>query len=163
MQEPVMLAQTLKGWDRYQEHLTAALAPLTPEQLAFQIAPHLRSIMTLTAHIIAARVWWFHLLMHEGPADLRPLVKWDDEGAPARTAGELVQGLYRTWTVIHDGLARWTVADLADEFCYRWPGGDTAYTFTRQWIIWHVLEHDLHHGGELSFALGASGLPGLAL
>ncbi len=34
---------------------------------------------------------------------------------------------------------------------------------TRGWIIWHVVEHDLHHGGELSYSLGALGLPGLSL
>ncbi len=22
-------------------------------------------------------------------------------------------------------------------------------TYTRQWVIWHLIEHDLHHGGEL--------------
>jgi len=33
----------------------------------------------------------------------------------------------------------------------------------RGWIIWHVIEHDLHHGGELSYSLGAHGLAGLNL
>jgi hypothetical protein len=28
----------------------------------------------------------------------------------------------------------------------------------RKWVIWHLLEHDLHHGGELSFVLGMHGL-----
>lgn len=28
----------------------------------------------------------------------------------------------------------------------------------RGWIIWHVLEHAIHHGGELSLALGEYGL-----
>jgi hypothetical protein len=26
-------------------------------------------------------------------------------------------------------------------------------------VTWHVIEHDLHHGGELSFSLGAHNLP----
>ena len=29
------------------------------------------------------------------------------------------------------------------------------YSFTRQWVIWHLIEHDLHHGGEISLTLGA--------
>lgn len=33
------------------------------------------------------------------------------------------------------------------------------YQFTRQWGIWHVAEHDMHHGGELFFTLGMHGLP----
>jgi uncharacterized damage-inducible protein DinB len=32
-------------------------------------------------------------------------------------------------------------------------------TLTRQWILWHVLEHDLRHGGELFLTLGIHGLP----
>jgi hypothetical protein len=29
---------------------------------------------------------------------------------------------------------------------------------TRQWVIWHLIEHDLHHGGEISLTLGMYGL-----
>ena len=29
---------------------------------------------------------------------------------------------------------------------------------SRAWIVWHVLEHDLHHGGEISHTLGMHGL-----
>lgn len=28
-------------------------------------------------------------------------------------------------------------------------------------IIWHVLEHEIHHGGEISLVLGQHGLPGV--
>jgi uncharacterized damage-inducible protein DinB len=31
---------------------------------------------------------------------------------------------------------------------------------SRSWVIYHVMEHDLHHGGELSLTLGIHGLPG---
>jgi hypothetical protein len=32
----------------------------------------------------------------------------------------------------------------------------------RGWVVWHVLKHDLHHGGEIGFSLGLSlGLHGL--
>ena len=29
------------------------------------------------------------------------------------------------------------------------------------WIIWHVLEHEIHHRGELSLMLGMMGREGL--
>jgi uncharacterized damage-inducible protein DinB len=32
------------------------------------------------------------------------------------------------------------------------------YALMRQWIIWHVIAHDLHHGGELAFTLGKQGI-----
>ncbi len=161
MKEPIALTPVFEGWAQYQQHLTTAIAPLTPEQLTLQIAPHLRSIMMLAAHIVATRVWWFHFALQEGPDDLRPLVKWDIDGEPERTADELVEGLNRTWAMMQDGLTRWTQADLEAEF--QRPEAKSSKTVTRQWIIWHVLEHDLHHGGELSFALGVHGLPAIDL
>ena len=48
------------GWRNYQGLLIAALAPLTPEQLALQSAPHLRSIEEIATHIIGARARWFN-------------------------------------------------------------------------------------------------------
>ena len=30
---------------------------------------------------------------------------------------------------------------------------------TLQWIIWHVLRHDIHHGGELALGMGGYHLP----
>jgi uncharacterized damage-inducible protein DinB len=33
--------------------------------------------------------------------------------------------------------------------------------WTRQEIIWHVLEHEITHGGELSQVLGGLGLDGI--
>src|SRR5216684_5349436 len=32
------------------------------------------------------------------------------------------------------------------------------YALTRQWITWHVIAHDLHHGGELTLMLGMQGI-----
>lgn len=35
------------------------------------------------------------------------------------------------------------------------------YTYTPAWIFWHVLEHEIHHRGELSLILGLLGREGL--
>jgi len=47
-------------------------------------------------------------------------------------------------------------SDLAKK--YQIPNGNT---FTLRWIIWHVLEHEIHHRGELSLILGLLGHEGL--
>jgi len=31
----------------------------------------------------------------------------------------------------------------------------------RGWIIWHMLEYEIHHGGEISLVLGQDNLPGI--
>ena len=147
------LARFYQGWETYQGYLTNTIAPLTSEQLALRAAPNLRSIGIIAAHIIAARVVWFHAVMGEGPADLMPMRAWDAYDPIQQNAAELVAGLEATWNLIQECLARWTAADL-DRTFQRRDG-----LVSRQWIIWHVIEHDLHHGGELFLTCGIHGLP----
>jgi len=99
--------------------------------------------------------------MHEGPADIAPMADSNDEGQPAWTTSEIVHGLARTSKVVADGLARWTPDDLAEVFQHPRRGPEAKYS--RQWIVWHMVEHDIHHGGELSFALGILRLPAMDL
>jgi uncharacterized damage-inducible protein DinB len=63
--------------------------------------------------------------------------------------------------MIDDCLRRWTPDDLAEEFTRERRSG--TQTITRQWVIWHLMEHDLHHGGEISQILGSHGVPALDL
>ncbi len=74
----------------------------------------------------------------------------------ARAHGELAEGFAATWGMVERALSRWTPADLDEVIEGTWHG--ESYSFTRQWVIWHVAEHDLHHGGEISLTLGANGL-----
>ena len=148
------------GWDRYQTLLVGAVAPLTLEHLALRNSPDTWSVGEISAHVIAARVWWFHTRMGEGPTNLAPLEFWDGTGQPARSAAELVVGLETTWLMIESALARWTPADLFQVFPIR---SDDQVERSRQWVIWHTLEHDIHHGGEISSILGANGLAAVAL
>lgn len=149
------------GWEVYQQRLIEAIAPLTAEQLALRPAPHQWSVGTLAAHIISARVGWFHLRMGEGSVDLAPMYTWDEDGEPPRSATELVAGLEATWQMIHDSLSRWTVDDLEQVFPH--PSRSDWPARSRRYIIWHVLEHDIHHGGELSSVLGSHGLAAVNL
>lgn len=160
------IASFYRGWDEYQRLLVAAIAPLSAEQLALQTAPHLWSVEMLAKHIISARVGWFHVWMGEGSAELAPLCDWDEADQPARSAAELVSELEQTWQLIQNALAQWTTSDL--EYIFESPYPDQTRngkkrTKSRQWIIWHVLEHDLHHGGELSLILGSHGIAAIDL
>lgn len=146
------LAPFYQGWDRYNTLLTEAIAPLSPDQLALRAAAPLRPIWLLAAHIIGARVGWFQVVMGEGGPAVAEFNAWDADGAPPRDAAELVAGLNATWAMIEDCLDRWTPATLNDPFTSR-----RGRAVTRQWIVWHVMEHDIHHGGELFLTLGMHG------
>ena len=105
---------------------------------------------------------------------------------PFHPAAELVAGLEKTWQMIEQTLARLTPADLEqvfpplDEaervrhaklvepalqpFAQMWldaaaRSGEVRPAVSRQQIIWGVLEHDIHHGSEISTILGVHGLP----
>ena len=149
-----------KGWDAYQTLLVKAIAPLSSDQLALRVAPHLRSVGENVAHIISGRVSNF-LVMGEAGPDIAPLEKWDVDGAPPRSAAELVNGLETTWQMIQTALVRWTPADLQDVFVD--GEGEQAPRITRQWIIWSTIKHDLHHSGEVSLTLGTHRLDALDL
>jgi uncharacterized damage-inducible protein DinB len=143
-----------EGWDNYQGLLVDAIAPLSPEQLALQAAPTLRPVWLIAAHILGTRIGWFQNVMGEGDPALAGFDPWDADGAPPRTAAELIEGLEATWRMVEDCLERWTPAMLDDRFTT-----SRGRIRTRQWIVWHVIEHDLHHGGELFLTLGMHGLP----
>ena len=161
-QEQLTLAPFYRGWEEYQRLLIDAIAPLSPEQLALHASSGQRPIWLIAAHIIGTRVGWFQR-MGEGQGDpiLAEIDLWDADGAPPRTAQELIQGLELTWAMIDGCLKRWTPAMIDDTFTYNRSSGPV--TRTRQWIIWHVIEHDLHHGGEISLTLGNHGLASLDL
>ncbi len=155
-EENFTLTTFYTAWQAYQERLKAALAPLTAEQLALRAAPGLRSVGENAGHIIGCRVGWFTETLHEpASADLTE-VRWDAPDGPAGSAAALVQGLDRSWQLMADCLARWSDTDMQQIFPDEWDGEQVL--LSRAWSVWHVLEHDLHHSGEVSLTLGMYGL-----
>jgi len=145
-----------QNWKLYQDHVKEAIAPLTEEQLALRAAPHLRSIGQIATHIITVRASWFTYDLHEHYEGIAPILEWGEPDAPARTAAELLIGLDLTWQMMADALARWNSDDMAQTFAEEENG--TTFYVSRSWVIWHLIEHDLHHGGEISLTLGMHGL-----
>ena len=150
------------SWKEYQDHIKGALAPLTAEQLELRAAPHLRSIGENALHIIGCRASWFiDFLGEDGGEEMKVYAGWNEGalalGAPIPTAAEMVQALDRTWQCMTDCLARWSPDDVRQTFPDDWDGKQV--DVSRAWVVWHVMEHDLHHGGELSLTLGMHGLP----
>jgi uncharacterized damage-inducible protein DinB len=146
-------------WETYQQRLIATITPLSSEQLALPVVSH-ETIGELLAHMIGARFWWFHRWM--GEEEPPELVDWGDE-EDLRDAASLVSAFATTWRMISPALSRWTATDL--EHLVQPPASVAAERspHTREWIVWHVLEHEIHHGGELSLALGGHGLRGIDL
>lgn len=149
------LSGIYKGWDVYQGHLVFMVKPLLPDQLGLRVAPHLRSVGEIAAHIVGARARWATRdLGATDPAMVEfSKLGYGDKPVPVPSVPELVDGLDTTWKFLSDALTRWTTDDLAAVVFEGERWGEHV-TLTRQWVLWHLIEHDMHHGGELSLTLG---------
>lgn len=178
MTEAPSLMSIFEGWDGHQLALVRAIAPLTPEQLAWRPASHLRSVGEIISHIALGRLYWFHNMGAPGSAELARQIapgegekantenlaefrRWFDaiaqqEEAIVENPTELLRWLEASWQVIDTTLTTWTVADLAQTYRHLYQG--RMYAVSRQWVIWRIMSHDLHHGGELSILLGMQGI-----
>src|SRR5262249_5728982 len=118
--------------------------------------------------------YWFHDVLGEGDQALRDRFRvttttvpgislddalWEDDETHPRTASEIVDAFETTWALIEPCLRRWTSEEITAEI----PQGGADRTTTRGWVIWHLIEHEVHHGGAISLILGTNGLPAVDL
>jgi uncharacterized damage-inducible protein DinB len=156
-EESFTLTTIFDAWNQYQEHIASALAPLTDEQLMLRAAPDMRSIGQLAVHIAGCRAGWFTDFLGEGDdtptgAQIKAIAAWDEQDRSLWNAVHLVEALGTTWQFVMDRVALWSADDLKTTFEDDWDG--VKVQLSRAWVLYHVMEHDLHHGGELSLTLG---------
>lgn len=167
------LATIYDGWNGHQTSLVNGIAPLTAEQLRWRPAPHLQSVGEVARHISLGRITWFARMGAPGSAalvDQIPSWETDSDGNRdivesafpiAEQATDLVYWLENTWQMIDATLAQWTVSDLAQSYRHTWNG--QVYAVSRQWTIWRILTHDVHHGGQIALMLGTQGIEAFEL
>ncbi len=128
------LARILEGWDGYQTSLLHATTPLTSEQLSLSRmgAPGMDTV--------AQHVPRWHM-EDDGTRQVA------EESVPCYDAGLLAEWLALSWQPIQRLLEEWTVDDLFQ----RYPLAE--YVVSRQWTIWRIMSHDIHHGGQLATML----------
>ena len=145
-----------QNWRGYQQKLRDCIAPLTGDQLSLQPAAHMWPLEQIVQHIITVRAGWFSGTLQEEDAAMTAYMEWGQRESPSRSGAELARALDETWAFIEACLQRWTPADCAMTFPDEYDG--TITYVSRNWVIYHVMEHDLHHGGEASLILGMNGL-----
>lgn len=162
------LANIFDGWNGHQTSLVNAIAPLTPAQLGWRPAAHLQSVGELARHISLARITWFSRMGAPGSeAVVKQIDAWEEDSDGNRDivesalpiteqAPELVRWLELTWQMVEATLQRWNVSDLEKSYRHKWNG--QVYDVSRQWTIWRILTHDVHHGGQIALMLGMQGI-----
>lgn len=127
------------SWDDYQQALKKSIAPLTAEQLALRLVPHLRSVGEIAEHIVYGRALWLAREVNDASADVAPLLRWEDPADPPHSAAEILAALDLTWQRFNALMQRW--AAYGEDF----PAAE-ADTLG---ALWGMLDHDLPHIGEL--------------
>lgn len=145
-----------ENWRGYNARLQKCIAPLTDEQLRLQPATGMWPLGQIGQHIVSVRAGWFSGTLQEPDDLMTGYMEWGQRESPARSAAEIVSGLGDTWDFIESRLLRWSDADGAVTFPDEFDG--QIYQLSRNWVIYHVLEHDIYHGGEISLILGMNGL-----
>ena len=163
------LSEIFDGWGGYQASLVHAIQSLTEEQLAWKPSKDLRSIGEIAAHIAMGRIVWFVRMKAPRSEELAakiPAWEYDPEGngyivekamGIDRDPAALVAWLGDTWGMIEAALETWTVNDLWLTYRHVWRGD--AYEVSRQWTVWRILSHDIHHGGQIARILAERGIP----
>jgi uncharacterized damage-inducible protein DinB len=155
------LSLFLAEWESYQSKLIQSVKDLSEEELDLKPFPKLRSLRDILTHLTAVRARWFFLVMGAGGEEFKRVSTWDKRGRKAKTLLELLDGLQRTFQVMRETIQNWTDKDWERT----WPGeyrGEPEI-ITPYWVVWHLIEHDLHHGGEISIMLGLSGKRGIQI
>lgn len=137
-------------------------AYLEPAHLEWQPHPGVNTVGMLLAHLAVVDVWWIRLAPHETPEEqcdgiMRGIIgiSMDDDGLPlaaagghprtlaGRTLADYMRMLDAARAVTHQELRQWRDADLATTFSLR------DRLVTREWTVYHVLEHFAAHYGQV--------------
>lgn len=145
-----MNARELFGhWAVVRRDLFRALDTIADEQLDFVPREGLWSLGTVVRHIANAEEGWFRY------AITRELDKWAPRyGAEAYPTVESIKHLLAEVHTRTEAYLETLDADRLDEVLET-PWGER---LSPREIIWHVLEHEIHHRGEIFLMLGLMGM-----
>lgn len=141
--------QLYSHWNEARENLYRALDMLTDEQLHFVPGEGLWSLGTVVTHIARAEDSWMRC------AIVGAVAEWP-KGRYAFEDYASVGALKALLAEVHERtLAFLETVELED---LDRPVGVMRETTTLGWIIWHVLDHEIHHRGEVFLMLGLMGM-----
>jgi uncharacterized damage-inducible protein DinB len=144
------LSTLLKYWAEARKGLYEALDKLEDAQLDFTPREGLWSLRQTACHIAEAEEGWFRVqVTHE-------LSDWRQAYYPAQRY-PTVPALKALLAEVHARTERYFAEDgeakMQQEVSLSW--GPKVKV---EWVFWHVLEHEIHHRGEIFLMLGLQGI-----
>ena len=135
-------------WGEARTLLVEAVQTLQDSDLAYTPGGGLRSIGENVAHIGQGEDFWCSRVVDQ------PMGVWDAAEDPQLAT---VSGLLRRLDELHQKtlghLSALEASALEEQIeTRRGPR-------TKHWVFWHIIEHEVHHRGEVFFAMGIHGTP----
>ncbi len=146
------LKQLFGHWEIVRQGLVEVVEKFTEEDLDKRPFPESWSVREIIYHIANTEAGWIHY------AAQGELTAWPDPYTAA--AYPHIADILALLKTIHTQTEVW-LATLGLQDLSRVVSFGDGQIFTLQWIIWHVIEHEIHHRGELSLFLGQLGREGL--
>jgi uncharacterized damage-inducible protein DinB len=142
-----------KYWNDVRAVLYEAFDLITDEQLSFTPREGLWSLHETLCHIAGVEEGWFRYVV------TREIGGWDEaEFNPADypTRADLRVLLDRVHARTTAMFAAESDLSAAMQREITMPRG--GHPFTVEWVTWHVIEHEIHHRGEVFLMLGLLGI-----
>lgn len=140
-------------WDQIHKDTLAVIQKFNDDELAHTAYEGGMTVGRIALHIANAEEGWFRVIA------TKERTKWPSdytlENYPNKDAIKLCLGEVHAKTTAY--LVTLTIDDLDTKIDSAWG------TFSLGFIIWHVIEHEIHHRGELSLILGTLGREGLGV
>ena len=138
-------------WAQVRGDLVATIEKFSQAELAYTPFEGSWPVGQIMLHIADCEDNWIHGVVR---GEFEPWIGYPLErySTKADILGVLSRARERTLAFLAD----LDNEDLFEE--YTIPSGES---FSLYWILWHVLEHEIHHRGELSLVLGTLGREGL--
>ncbi len=145
------LQKTFSHWKSIRSGLITTLEKFNDADLEFKPFPGSWSVKQIALHIAEAEDGWFRFAVN------RELDQWPEYRLEEFSSIEQLKSILGT---VHARTELY-MQSLSDEDGSRSVIVPWGESLPLSWIIWHVLEHEIHHRGELSIILGILGREGL--
>jgi len=126
---------------------------LTAEQLAWHPQPNVESIGTLLLHIAAVERSWIGEDIERRPMGEEWMIGFPIRFSIPQISGKPVAYFFEQLDAVraetHAALARLTDDDLPRAISPL-EGGSTPEQYTIEWILYHLVEHEAHHKGQIA-------------
>jgi uncharacterized damage-inducible protein DinB len=143
--------QIFAHWGQIRADLLATMDKFNQEELSFTPFKGSWPVGQILLHIADCEDNWLHGVVR---GDFKPWIFYNFSDYPSKSA--ILEVLDHAHAKTIAFLSELNEKDL--NIKYKTPDGEV---FSLYWIIWHVLEHEIHHRGELSLIHGLLGREGL--